>query len=139
MTGFELHLQLRKDCYVIGELNLCRFLLMNDCRYPWVILVPQRPAVTEIFQLTETDQLQLLKESSSLAEKLSEVFMPDKMNIAALGNIVPQLHIHHVVRYKHDHAWPAPVWGVGEAVKYEADALDEMKLKINEILDKIQN
>ncbi len=107
---------------------------MNDSRYPWCILVPQRSDMTEIFQLSEADQNQLNKESIYLSQKLAETFSADKMNIAALGNVVPQLHIHHVVRYKNDHTWPAPIWGVGEAVKYEQAELDQVKTKGEKIL-----
>ncbi len=84
---------------------------MCDANYPWFILVPNRDNISEIHQLSADDQSQLLKESSLLAESLLESFQGDKMNIAALGNIVPQLHIHYVVRYQNDPAWPAPIVG----------------------------
>ena len=107
----ELHPQLRQDCLLIGRFSLCRLLLMRDANYPWFILVPDREGISEIYQLSEADQVQLLRESSRLASVLAERFQADKLNIAALGNVVPQLHIHHVVRYRDDAAWPAPVWG----------------------------
>jgi len=106
-----LHPQLAKDCLVLGQFSLCRLLLMNDANYPWFILVPDREGVKEIYQLREDDQQQLLRESSILSRVLMEVFAGEKLNVAALGNVVPQLHIHHIVRYRHDPAWPAPVWG----------------------------
>ena len=106
-----LHPQLEKDCLVLGRFELCRLLLMNDANYPWCILVPDREGVKEIYQLTQDDQHALLQESSTLSRVLMEVFAGDKLNVAALGNVVPQLHIHHIVRYKNDPAWPAPVWG----------------------------
>lgn len=84
---------------------------MRDANYPWFILVPDRENITEIYQLTPQDQQQLMQESSYLAQSLVQAFGADKINIAALGNVVPQLHIHHIVRYRHDPAWPAPVWG----------------------------
>jgi len=113
-----LHPQLEKDCFVIGRFPLCALLLINDASYPWFILVPQREGITEIHQLTEEDQQQLMRESSMLAACIEKEFNADKINIAALGNMVPQLHIHHIVRYKVDPAWPAPVWGKLEAVPY---------------------
>jgi diadenosine tetraphosphate (Ap4A) HIT family hydrolase len=108
---FELHPQLQLDCLEIGRCGLCRLLLMNESRYPWFILVPEREGVTEIYQLSDADQSLLLKESSALARGLAEAFAGDKLNIAAIGNLVPQLHVHHVVRFRNDPAWPAPVWG----------------------------
>jgi len=113
-----LHPQLEKDCFVIGQLPLCTVLLMNDANYPWFILVPQRENITEIHQLSNEDQQQLMRESSQLAALIEKEFKADKINVAALGNMVPQLHIHHIVRYKSDPAWPAPVWGKYPAVPY---------------------
>lgn len=106
-----LHPQLVNDCLQLGRFELCRLLLMRDANYPWCILVPDRDAVTEIHQLPEPDQQQLLRESSQLSRAMEAVFKPDKMNIAALGNVIPQLHIHHIARFRDDPAWPAPVWG----------------------------
>lgn len=119
----ELHPQLQKDCLLIGRFALCRLLLMRDANYPWFILVPDREGIAEIFELSEEDQGQLLRESSQLAAILSERFHADKLNIAALGNLVPQLHIHHVVRYREDAAWPAPVWGRVPVRPYTPEAL----------------
>jgi diadenosine tetraphosphate (Ap4A) HIT family hydrolase len=119
-----LHPQLAQDCFVVGRFPLSALLLMNDSRYPWFILVPQRQGMREIHQLTESDQQQLMRESSLLAACIEQEFKADKINIAALGNMVPQLHIHHIVRYKTDLAWPAPVWGNRPAIVYsETDAL----------------
>jgi len=84
---------------------------MKDSNYPWLILVPDREDITEIYQLSKTDQQQLISESSTLSRIIDKQFNADKINIAALGNLVPQLHIHHIVRYKTDASWPAPVWG----------------------------
>lgn len=106
-----LHPQLQADCLVIGRFPLCHLLLMRDANYPWFILVPDRTGIAEIYQLNAADQRQLIRESSWLAAALAEVFQADKLNIAALGNVVPQLHVHHVVRYRTDAAWPAPIWG----------------------------
>ena len=107
----ELHPQLRKDCLLIGRFTLCHLLLMQDANYPWFILVPDREGIREIYELSEADQVQLLRESSQLSVLLTTRFRADKLNIAALGNVVPQLHVHHIVRYRDDPAWPAPVWG----------------------------
>lgn len=109
--AFSLHVQLEKDCYVLGDWPLCRLLLMNDAHYPWFVLVPRRSQIREIYELSEADQIQLLRESVALGRAAMQAFSGDKLNVAALGNIVPQLHLHHVVRRQQDAAWPAPVWG----------------------------
>ncbi len=122
---FELHPRLAQDTWPVGDFPLSRLLLMNDTSYPWFILVPRRAAIREIFELTYGDQQQLLKESSLLAEVLSKIFQADKLNIAALGNLVPQLHLHHIVRYQSDQAWPNPVWGLFPAHPYSSRARQE--------------
>ena len=98
-------------------------MLMLDANYPWFILVPDRENITEIHQLDEADQQQLMRESVLLSRVLEKVFSPDKLNIAALGNMVPQCHIHHIVRYRTDVAWPSPVWGRVAVKTYQDDAL----------------
>lgn len=119
---FELHPRLARDTIALGRFSLCRLLLMNEARYPWFILVPERAGLTEIHQLSEADRGQLVAESCGLSGALAESFRADKMNIASIGNLVPQLHLHHVVRYRTDPAWPAPVWGRFEPRPYrEAD------------------
>lgn len=115
---FELHSQLQKDCTVVMDLLLCRLLLSNDANYPWFILVPMREGISEIYSLDKKDQLQLLEESNALSLFMANALKPDKLNVAALGNMVPQLHIHHIARYKTDPAWPAPVWGKVTAIPY---------------------
>jgi diadenosine tetraphosphate (Ap4A) HIT family hydrolase len=130
----DIHPQLRKDCLLLGQLDLCHVLLMLDANYPWLILVPDRDDVTEIHQLTEVDQQQLMRESVLLSRVLETVFSPDKLNIAALGNIVPQCHIHHVVRYRSDAAWPAPVWGRVPVKAYSEDALAGVVAKLKQAL-----
>jgi diadenosine tetraphosphate (Ap4A) HIT family hydrolase len=117
---FELHPRLSQETWPVGDFPLCRLLLMNDASYPWFILVPRRAGIREIFELARADQRQLLEESSQLAEVLSKHFQADKLNIAALGNLVPQLHVHHIVRYQHDQAWPKPVWGLFPARPYSS-------------------
>jgi diadenosine tetraphosphate (Ap4A) HIT family hydrolase len=129
-----LHPQLEKDCFVVGRFPLCALLLLNDANYPWFILVPQRENITEIHQLSEEDQRQLIKESSQLATCIEIEFNADKINIAALGNMVPQLHIHHIVRYKTDPAWPAPVWGKLPATAYTTPDAEQLRERMRFLL-----
>ncbi|WP_286262403.1 HIT domain-containing protein [Thalassotalea atypica] len=127
---FELHSQLAADCVEVAELPLCKLLLCNDSNYPWFILVPKVHGVSEVFQLEWNEQQQLLNESSMIAEMLMQTFNGDKLNVAALGNVVPQLHIHHVVRFENDAAWPKPIWGVVPTKQYSNAQLEEIKLKV---------
>jgi len=115
---FQLHPQLAKDCFVIKDLELCRLLLMNDKNYPWCILVPTRDDKKDLYELTEAEQKQFIVESSRLSQVMMSLFKGTKMNVAALGNMVPQLHIHHVVRFEGDPCWPKPVWGQVSPVFY---------------------
>lgn len=104
---------------------------MNDQRFPWLILVPQQPNLIEIIDLDEASQLQLMEEISLISREMKQIFSPDKLNIAALGNMVSQLHIHIIARYKNDEAWPNPIWGQGQANPYKK----EEKIKMIERLD----
>ena len=131
---FKLHAQLEKDCIELGQFELCTLLLMNDSSYPWFILVPERNDITEIYELSDEDQLLLMKESNFLSLILKNYFYADKINIAALGNVVPQLHIHHIARYHEDRTWPAPVWGQHEAVKYKEEELNKILDVINKAM-----
>ena len=124
---FSLAPELQKDCIELADWPLCKLLLMNDSQYPWFILVPRKEGVTEIIDLTEQEQLMLMQESAQLSRLLQSVFNPDKLNIAALGNMVPQLHIHHIARYRSDIAWPKPVWGLHPAVPYSEQQIAELK------------
>ena len=133
--SFILHPALKKDCIEITRLELCQVLLMNDAQFPWLILVPQRNNISEIYQLSATEQQQLTRESSFIAAKLAQLYDADKINIAALGNRVPQLHIHHVVRYKTDKAWPAPIWGKFDAIAYSDRELDTSVHKLRKLLN----
>lgn len=119
---WTLHAQLAADTLAVGDFPLSRLLLMNESRYPWCILVPRRPGAREIHRLDDADQLQLLRESNALSLALEAAFAPHKLNIAALGNVVPQLHVHHIARYRSDPAWPAPVWGRFPSEPYEPAA-----------------
>jgi diadenosine tetraphosphate (Ap4A) HIT family hydrolase len=120
---FQLHPQLEADTVLVGRFPLSLLLLSKDANYPWCILVPQRAAMEEIYQLDRLDQQQLLEESSLLAKTLVELFAADKINLATIGNMVPQLHMHHIARFKTDAAWPRPVWGAVDAVTYQEDML----------------
>ncbi len=133
----NIHQQLLQDCLILGRFPLSHLLLLNDANYPWFILVPNRDDISEIYQLSEVDQQQLIHESSLLCRMLTEQFEADKMNIAALGNMVPQLHIHHVVRYRDDVAWPAPVWGAEPAKSYSDADLQQVIKKLRVALDEI--
>jgi diadenosine tetraphosphate (Ap4A) HIT family hydrolase len=123
VESFELHPQLATDCHPIGDLALSHVLLLNDSRYPWVVLVPRRAEVREIYQLNDADRRCLLAESCLLGEFMMRAFGGDKLNIGALGNLVPQLHLHHVIRHEADPAWPGPVWGHSAALPYTAGPL----------------
>lgn len=116
---FVLHEQLQKDCTVIGELPLCTLLLMNDANYPWFVLVPCCEGKREWYELAVEQQQQLLREANALAEYLQNNTGAKKMNIGALGNMVPQLHVHVIARFENDAAWPAPVWGKVPAKPYD--------------------
>lgn len=115
---FRLHERLAADTLSLGRSRLCEVRLMNDCTWPWVILVPSVPGIREIYELSEAQQQRLLAESSELSRRMMTLFEGDKMNVAALGNMVPQLHLHHIVRYQSDPAWPGPVWGKQAPVPY---------------------
>ena len=131
---FQLHPQLAKDCRDLGRLGLCRLLLMDDANYPWFILVPEREGISEIHALQDADRARLCEESALLSRALVKGFAPDKLNIAALGNVVPQLHVHHIVRYKHDPAWPAPVWGKLPPRPYYAAEAEKLGAMLRSLL-----
>lgn len=132
---FELHPTLQADTWELGDFPLCRLLLMNDANYPWFILVPRRAGVTEIYHLSASERTQLMEESAALSETLADLFMARKMNVAALGNMVSQLHLHHVVRYEDDVAWPGPVWGVADARPYTQEQALEIRRKLEVLLE----
>ena len=131
---FELDPRLAADTFVVGETPLSQVLLMNDSRYPWLILVPRRGDVTEPFELSEADQAQLWQESMWLGQAMKAHFAADKLNIAALGNQVAQLHVHHIARFHADDAWPGPVWGVGRAVPYSEAARNALMNELRSLL-----
>ena len=132
---FELHERLAADTHSLGQSALCEVRLMNDRTWPWIILVPAVSGIREIYQLTADQQMQLLKESSALSKGMMELFEGDKMNVAALGNMVPQLHLHHIVRFQEDPAWPGPVWGTQAPVPYSDEELKRVIEKLQPVLE----
>jgi diadenosine tetraphosphate (Ap4A) HIT family hydrolase len=120
---FELDPRLAADSLAVGDLTLCQLRLMDDRRFPWLLLVPRRPGLRELFELPAFDQAQLLIELNHAARALQAWVQPHKLNLGALGNIVPQLHLHLIARFENDPAWPGPVWGSGARQPYdEAEA-----------------
>ena len=118
--SWSLHPQLVRDTIALGDLALSRVLIIKDANYPWLLLVPRREGAVEIIDLDEVAQAQLTTEVSRVARALKEITGCDKLNIAALGNVVPQLHVHVIGRRKNDVAWPRPVWGVAPPLAHDA-------------------
>lgn len=119
---FILHDRLQADTAAVTRLELCRVRLMNDASFPWLILVPERPDVRELHRLDGNDRARLIEEIACASRVLEDLYRPDKLNVASLGNVVAQLHVHVVARFEGDRAWPGPVWGSGPARPYpEAD------------------
>lgn len=125
-ASFKLHPRLAADCAVVGDLPLCRLLAMNDARFPWCILVPRRAGLTEWHHVPAADRGALMAEIETVSLALIGVCGARKINVGALGNVVPQLHVHVVARHPDDAAWPAPVWGSGPAEPYQPEALEEL-------------
>jgi len=121
---WSLHPQLAADTVPVGDLALSRVLLANDANFPWLILVPRRPGLTEIIDLEENEQIQLMGEIDAAARALKSVAECEKLNVAALGNQVPQLHVHVIARRHSDPAWPKSVWGAVPPVAYNAAVRD---------------
>jgi diadenosine tetraphosphate (Ap4A) HIT family hydrolase len=134
MTTFVLHPQLEKDSELVTELPLCAVRLINDSNYPWLILVPRVADISDVIDLSDAQQHILWQESALVSRALKHLFTPDKLNVAALGNMVPQLHLHHIVRYLHDVSWPKPIWGQVPARAYtdqqQAEQIDLIKTEI---------
>jgi len=119
---FVLDRRLAADTRLVGDFELSRVLLMDDARFPWLILVPRQAGLRELIELPRAQQHIVLDEINRSAHVLHALHRPDKLNIAALGNVVAQLHVHVVARHTADAAWPRPVWGVGEREPYAPDA-----------------
>ncbi|RAU49365.1 MULTISPECIES: HIT domain-containing protein [unclassified Pseudomonas] len=131
---FVLDQRLLQDTLPVGDFPLSRLLLSNDAQYPWFILVPRRAGISEVFELSEADQLQLWKETTLLSKTVQSLFNADKINVAALGNVVSQLHMHVIARQKEDAAWPAPVWGKYPSVPYTQAQASDVLGRVRSIL-----
>jgi len=134
---FSLDPRLRHDSVELAELELCSLRLMNDQRFPWLLLVPRQPGLREIIDLPPFEQAQLLIEINRAAKALRQHTDAHKLNIAAIGNVVPQLHVHVIARFPEDEAWPAPVWGHGRREPYPDDALVARIAALREALEQI--
>ncbi len=137
MTDITLDSRLEADTYLVGDLILNRVLLMDDARFPWVILVPKRANIREIIDLELRDRAMFYRETESVMEGMKRLFSPTKLNVAALGNMVPQLHMHVIARFDDDQAWPKPVWSVGERVPYDRDAAESRVKTLSEVLGRL--
>ncbi|MEC7815426.1 MAG: HIT family protein [Pseudomonadota bacterium] len=131
---YYLHERLAADTHPLGTTRLCEVRLMNDKTWPWVILVPMVAGVREIYQLDSGQQARLIQESSALGQGMMELFGGDKLNVAALGNMVPQLHLHHIVRFEGDPAWPSPVWGKQAPEAYLPGGLNDIRDQLKPII-----
>jgi len=129
---FKLHQKLEQDTFFIRDLELCRVLLMNNALYPWLILVPRKPNLIEIIDLSTEEQNLLMAEISVVSKILNTKLNPDKLNIAALGNVVPQLHIHIIARFKNDLSFPKPIWASQDAKPYKKHDLEIITNQINQ-------
>ena len=134
MLPFALDNRLSEDTIYVRELPLCRFLLMNDKRYPWLILVPRYNGLSEIHDLPDKDQSTLISEVTAATRALENLFQPKKINVAALGNMVSQLHIHIIARFEEDEAWPRPVWGIGKSESYSRNEAKRLVNQLNSTL-----
>lgn len=132
--SFELHPQLSKDTTVLGHFPLCVALLHKDNAVPWVILVPKRENLKELHHLPMQEQQQFLLESQAVSQALEATFQPEKLNLGALGNMVPQLHIHHIARFKDDIAWPGPIWGNTKSEFRSEQAQHDIAVRVANVL-----
>ena len=131
--AFKLHPQLAADTFEIANWSLCRVLLTNDANYPWLILVPRKTGLRDFDELSPADMAIVGEEIREASKTLRNLYRPDKMNVAALGNQVPQLHIHVIARFHSDAAWPNPIWGVNPAKPYAGED-DERVVALKEAL-----
>ncbi len=130
--SFELHPDLARDGILIGRFDLCLVLLINDATYPWFVLVPQREHIRDLTDLAFDDYRMLWHESRKLSQAILKSFRGEKLNVAALGNVTPQLHVHHIVRFSDDPAWPAPIWGRNPMQPYQDAAVDQIRAQLDE-------
>jgi len=131
---FSLDPTLAADTHILGRLPLSLLLLMDDATYPWVILVPERSGVRELYELAAADRAALMEEVAAVSRAMAGVFAPDKLNVAALGNVVAQLHVHVVARFRGDLAWPAPIWGRAAPVRYPVGDVAEIARRLHAAL-----
>jgi diadenosine tetraphosphate (Ap4A) HIT family hydrolase len=134
MALFVTDERLAKGSTLLRPLVISDLRLMEDARFPWLMLVPRREGATEIIDLPRADQALLLAEIEIVSQALKSVTQCDKLNVAAIGNVVPQLHIHIVARFRSDAAWPQPVWGFGTAVAYGAEQRDKFVSRLTAAL-----
>ena len=127
VAAFELDARLAADTHPLADWPLSRVLLMDDARYPWLILVPRKPGLVDLTDLLREERHELSDELHAAGMALQNCFQPDKLNVASLGNVVRQLHVHVVARWRVDAAGAAPIWGVGERQPYEPAALADIK------------
>ena len=128
---FSLHPQLARETVPVGDLAVSRVLLMNNSRFPWVLLVPRRPGMREMIDLPEDEQPKLWREVSAVSRLMRDLFAADKLNVAAIGNLVPQLHIHIIARFEKDEAWPKPVFGFAPPIPYAEADLAALKERLS--------
>jgi len=133
-VDFSLHPQLAADTFAVKSLTLCDLLLMNDSRFLWCILVPRRDGLRDLHQVAAADKSQLLDEIDRVSALLERIGDAYKMNVAALGNMVEQLHIHVIARNREDAAWPGPVWGVGSAEPYQQTQAESLIARLRDEL-----
>ena len=133
--AFELHPQLEADTAEVTRLGLCRVLLMDDTTYPWLILVPERPDLRDLHDIAPAEDAMLMTEIQLASQALQLLHSPDKINVAALGNQVPQLHVHVIARRTDDPAWPGPVWGAGQAEARDQRVRDAIVRSLREAIE----
>jgi diadenosine tetraphosphate (Ap4A) HIT family hydrolase len=136
-VNFKLDSRLEKDSFFICDLALSQLRLINDEQFVWLVLIPRVNDVKEIIDLSEKQQEQLWRESACVSSALRSGFSPDKLNVAAIGNIVEQLHVHHICRFTNDVAWPAPVWGRQEMIAYSASTRENLLKQLNNLIKKV--
>lgn len=134
MSTFELDPRLARDTELVENLGLCQLRIMKDSRWPWFMLVPQRNDMSELFELTPLDQALLTFETNMVAAALKKATGAEKINVAAIGNIVRQLHVHIVARFDGDPNWPGPIWGYGQAEAYQDTAKQSLIKSLTENL-----
>ncbi len=131
---FNLDSRLQNDTLLVGDLPLSRVLLMNDSQFPWVILVPRVENLADVIDLPAVDQQQLWLESAWISEVLRSLYAPFKLNVAAIGNVVRQLHVHHIARFESDACWPQPVWGRQPAIAYSVEEAERRVTALRQAL-----